>query len=396
MESDHKPLENIFQKPLCQAPPRLQRMLLRLQKYDIKLVYKPGKQMFLANAVSRGHLSETAQEIEEEEMVTHIHMIYQSQSVSDERIEEIKRETDKDQYLQKIKTFIQTGWPPKRRQVPLQIRRYWSYREELSEINALIFKDERIVIMSSLQKKILAKLHQAHLGIEKIELRARETVFLPNINQHIEDLVSSCSVCLDSRNENARQPMISSDVPEYTFQTVESDLFHWNNQDFILVVDYYSHYWEIERLYDTISSNAIKKMNSIFSRFCIPEEVRSDNGPQYNSAEFEEFARKWGFMYNPSSPKYPQGNALVERTVQTLKNLLTKAKKADRDLYLTMLEYRTTPVDGFVSPPLLMSRQLKSVIPVISEKLKAKPVNEELFKNRRDSCQLNQKKNYDK
>ena len=259
MEIDHKPLENIFQKPLCQAPPRLQRMLLRLQKYDIKLIYQPGEHMLLADTVSRAHLSETAEEIGDEEMVAHIHMSYKSRSVSDERIEDIKRETDKDQYLQKIKTFIQTGWPLKRRQVPLQIRCYWSHREELSEINGLIFKGERIVLPTSLQKRILSKLNQDHLGIEKTKLRARETVFWSNINQHAEDLVSSCSVCLDSRNENARQPVIRSDVPQYPFQTVGSDLFHWNNQYFILVIDYYSRYWEIERLYDTRSSNAIKK-----------------------------------------------------------------------------------------------------------------------------------------
>ena len=183
--------------------------------------------------------------------------------------------------------------------------------------------------------------------------------------------------------------MISSDFPEYPFQTVGSDLFHWNN----LVVDYYSHYWEIERLYDTRSSNAIKKIKFIYSRFGIPEEVRSDNGPLYNSAELEEFPREWVFMHSSSSPKYPQGSALAERIVQTVKNLLTKAKKTGRDPYLAMFEYRTAPVDGFVSPTQLpMSGQLRSVIPVTGEKLKAKPVNEESFKSRRDSCQLNQKR----
>ena len=106
-------------------------------------------------------------------------------------------------------------------------------------------------------------------------------------------------------------------------------------------------------------------MKSIFSRFGIPEEVRSDNGLQYNLAVFEEFAREWGFMHSPCSPKYPQGNALAERTVQAVKNQLTKAKIAGRDPYLAMLEYRTTPVDGFItSAQLLMSRQLRSVIPV--------------------------------
>ena len=154
VESDHKPLENICHRPLCQAPPRLQRMLLRLQKYDIKLVYKSGKKMFLADTVSRAHLSETAEEIEEEEMVAYIHMIYQSRSVSDERIDEIKRETDK-----KIQKLHSDWMATQEKTVPLPIRCYWSYREEMSEINGLIFKGERIVIPTSLQKKILSKVH---------------------------------------------------------------------------------------------------------------------------------------------------------------------------------------------------------------------------------------------
>ena len=53
VESDHKPLESITKKSLCQAPPRLQRMLLQLQKYDFILSYKPGKEMVIADTLSR-------------------------------------------------------------------------------------------------------------------------------------------------------------------------------------------------------------------------------------------------------------------------------------------------------------------------------------------------------
>ena len=53
VESDHKPLEMIHQKSLASAPPRLQRMLLQLQRYDVTIIYKPGKEMLLADALSR-------------------------------------------------------------------------------------------------------------------------------------------------------------------------------------------------------------------------------------------------------------------------------------------------------------------------------------------------------
>ncbi|KAL9967217.1 hypothetical protein ACROYT_G025395 [Oculina patagonica] len=59
VESDHKPLEAIFAKPIAKAPPRIQRLLLRLQHYHLKVKYVPGKLMFIADALSRAHLETT-------------------------------------------------------------------------------------------------------------------------------------------------------------------------------------------------------------------------------------------------------------------------------------------------------------------------------------------------
>ena len=64
IESDHKPLETIFKKQLEKAPARLQNMLLKLQKYNLKVVYKKGKEMYIADALSRAYLSDTSPEEE--------------------------------------------------------------------------------------------------------------------------------------------------------------------------------------------------------------------------------------------------------------------------------------------------------------------------------------------
>ena len=56
VETDHKPLEPIFVKPLAATPKRLQRMLLRLQKYNLQVRYKKGKEMLLADTLSRAYL----------------------------------------------------------------------------------------------------------------------------------------------------------------------------------------------------------------------------------------------------------------------------------------------------------------------------------------------------
>ena len=56
--TDHKPLEYIFNKPLYQTPLHLQKMLLTLQRYDLRIVYNPGKELFIADALSRNYLDE--------------------------------------------------------------------------------------------------------------------------------------------------------------------------------------------------------------------------------------------------------------------------------------------------------------------------------------------------
>ena len=93
VHSDHKPLKSILKKPSVTAPARLQRMLLRLQKYDINLVYKQGKLLQVADTLSRAQLAETAEEISEEEMRS-------SLPCSNEILEEVRQEISRDPLTQ--------------------------------------------------------------------------------------------------------------------------------------------------------------------------------------------------------------------------------------------------------------------------------------------------------
>lgn len=97
----------------------------------------------------------------------------------------------------------------------------------------------------------------------------------------------------------------------------------------------------------------------MFAMFGIPETLLSDNGPCYSSREFKNFARIWDFEHTTGSPLYPQSNGLAQKTVQTAKALMDKAHAQQADPYLSLLEYRNTPVDGLKSPAqLLMSRRV--------------------------------------
>ena len=70
--NDHKPLEMNTKKPIHAAPPRLQRMLLLLQKYDYTLIYKPGKEMTLADRLSRFPLKKENTPIELHQNMQHL------------------------------------------------------------------------------------------------------------------------------------------------------------------------------------------------------------------------------------------------------------------------------------------------------------------------------------
>ena len=91
--------------------------------------------------------------------------------------------------------------------------------------------------------------------------------------------------------------MIPSDIPIYLFQIVASDLFNWNNQSLVIVVDHYRKYGEIERLYNAKSITLANKMKKIFSRIRILETLRSDNGPQYTGQVFIESSKEWNFKH---------------------------------------------------------------------------------------------------
>ena len=162
--------------------------------------------MLLTDTLSRAHLAETAEEISEDDMRAKIHLLTSNISVSDEQIKQIKNATSSDESMIKVAQYIENGWPTHIQQVDSVTKQSWHFREDLTIIDEIIFKGERIFIPSRMQKDILMKLHQAHLDIEKTKLRARETVFWPGINQDIERAVKLCTTCQELRNSNSEFP----------------------------------------------------------------------------------------------------------------------------------------------------------------------------------------------
>ena len=80
----------------------------------------------------------------------------------------------------------------------------------------------------------------------------------------------------------------------------------FNKKHYMVIVDYYNDYFEIDQLYCTITK--IKNLKNHFGRHGIPDEVMTDSGPNLVSDDFVKFAESWNFLHTTSSPYYSCSN----------------------------------------------------------------------------------------
>lgn len=262
----------------------------------------------------------------------------------------------------------------------------------MSVVEGLLLRQNRIVIPQALRKEMLRRLHEGHLGAEKCKRRARTAIYWPGINADIDRMVSTCDTCLSHRAKQQKEPMIITDTPSEPWQKIGTDLFVLNGKNYLLVVDYLSNYPEMALLPNTSTASVITHMKSIFARHGIPQVVCSDNGPCYNSKEFQEFAVEYDFKHVTSSPLYPQSNGKAEKGVHIVKMLLKKAVSSKSDPYLALLNYRASPLEHGLSPAeMLMGRKLRTTLPYLTQPKKIKGLQKKQMQLKK-----RQKMNYDK
>ncbi|XP_062603618.1 uncharacterized protein K02A2.6-like [Saccostrea cucullata] len=394
VETDHKPLESLFKKPLSSAPPRLQRMMLKVQQHDLVVKYKAGKELYIADTLSRSTGSDPAEEQEEQYEVHVIETI----PVSQEKVMLFQSETKKDPVLMKLKDTVLQGWPTNRKDLDSELTPYWNFRDEISIVDGLLLKGDRIITPEQLRPQMLKILHSSHLGQEKCIQRAKSTLFGPGIIMQLKDMIEQCNICNRYRNAQQKEPMIPHDIPNRPWQKVAADIMFFGNARYLITVDYFSKFIEINRLQDGKAATVIDILKQHFARLGIPEEFISDNGPEFANHEFKNFSKEYDFRHITSSPRYPQSNGMAERAVQTIKNLFRKAQDDHKDPYIALMELRNSEIPGVKLSPaqLLFGRTTRTLVPTVKSKLRPMGFNSELVREELQNIKDAQKSLYDR
>ena len=155
VETDHKPLVGLVDKPIGLCSPRIQRMRLQLQVYSNQLLYKPGKELYLADTLSRAPENreyETDQSQINEEFV---HAMLSYVIPGETAKEKYAKATQSDATLQLVTGLVEAGWPNHKRDCPVPAKPFWSERANLSTAGGLLLRGHQVVVLVSLQSEIL-------------------------------------------------------------------------------------------------------------------------------------------------------------------------------------------------------------------------------------------------
>ena len=113
----------------------------------------------------------------------------------------------------------------------------------------------------------------------------------------------------------------------------------------------------VRKLANSSSAAVCAEIATIVTELGLPHIIRSDNGPCYNSKEFQQLLQCYNITHHTSSPHHPRSNGFVERMVGVAKKLMDKAGSEGKPWISGLYEYKVTPQSGSIASPLQLITQ---------------------------------------
>lgn len=341
--------------------------MLRLQSYKYRVIYKPGKNN-IADPLSR-LLPVTENQVSFDESASHyVNWVVTTATPVALKSSEINECSATDEELNAVKQGIyHQNWNGKA--VAFKI-----FETELCFVGDILLRGNRIVIPEKLRERVLELAHEGHPGMTVMKRRLRTKVWWPKIDQQAELIVKKCFGCTLVSAPDPPEPMKRKQLPTEPWQHVAMDFLGPlpSGHNLLVVVDYYSRYFEIEIMKKIDSTETIKRLIPMFARFGLPLSITADNGRQFVSEEFRGFCDANNIKLISTIPYWPQQNGEVERQNRSILKRLTISQNTGRnwidDLHEYLLMYRSTQHSTTLKTPseLMFGRNIRDKLPNIS------------------------------
>ena len=248
--------------------------------------------------------------------------MFECLSVSPPSSSDIRRGTDRDQTLAKVRNFVLQGWPPHLTEEEYQL--FWQRRDELSVSDHVLLWGCRVVVPPKVRQSVIEVLHNTHPGVSHMKSFARSYVWWPKMDSDIERRGRDCPSCQLNLNSPAKAPLHPWEWPEHAWSRVHVGYAGpYKGLMFLILVDAYSKRTAVVSVRHATSQSTIEKVRIIFATHGLPEMLVTDNGTVFTSTEFESLHHGMPFTVS-LLPYHPASNGLAERAVQSFKSAMRK------------------------------------------------------------------------
>ena len=364
---NNKAVQLIFGNPKAKTCARIERWSLRLIPYKFKINHIPGITN-IADYISRHATSEVKNGLDY--VVEYVNSLVDFNLPMNIKMDLLLLETEKDQTLNKVKIMLDSD-----KCIEESMSTYFNIRAELSvSSEGLVLYGNSIVIPLALQEEVINVAHQSHQGKEKTKQLLNQFVWFKNMNSRVDKFIERCHICNCNSEKKSFQPLQMSVMPSGVWEELATD-FHGplpSGEYLMVTIDEYSRFPVVNVLKSTTAEVVINKWKETFQVFGFPKQLKTDNGPPFQSYAVRQFMLNNNISHRKITPLWPRANAICERFMRNINRVIRNSKVSGNDwlleLNIFLSQYRATPHDSTgVAPAKLVfkTQSTSSCLPMI-------------------------------